>query len=122
MQAKKSHEETSDDSLEQEMQQMQQQLYLIKQEHNEIAAVRESLETISELKGGSDVLVSIGKGVFVNAKISDNSSVVVSVGSDVIVKKKIKDAIKNIGDEAEQMRKYADEFEAELKRIIKASN
>ena len=57
-----------------------------------------------------------------NAKISDNSSVVVSVGSDVIVKKKIKDAIKDAGNEAEQMQKYADEFETELKRLIKASS
>lgn len=58
----------------------------------DLAVVKESLDSIKALKKKNEILVPIGAGSFVNARIIDTDKVIIGLGADVAVKKKIQDA------------------------------
>lgn len=123
MSAKKSNEEDSLGLMpsEYEIQHLQQQLQMIKQQQAEISMIAESLGKLKELKKGDELLVAVGKGIFVKTKIEDADSVLMDVGSEVVVKKKLADAKNVIDTEVSQLKQYGDEFEQELNNLIVAS-
>ena len=101
-----------------ELQQMQQQLNLVKQEYSEMHSLQESLSRLSEIKKDDELLISIGRGIFVKAGVQNTDDVLVDVGSSVVVKKKINDAKKMIEQEASQLKLYAEELEKQFNMLI----
>ncbi len=101
-----------------ELQQMQQQLNLVKQEYNEMHTLHESLSKLAELKKDDEMLVSVGKGIFIQAKMQNTSNVLVDVGSKVIIRKKLDDARKMIERESTQLKMYAEELEKQFNMLL----
>src|SRR3972149_4272816 len=66
------------------------------------AALSETLTAISTLEGsrgkedGGDVLIPIGSGSFVKAKLSDPGNIIIGVGAGVCVEKSVEDSIKDL--------------------------
>jgi len=108
-------------TLNEEVQQLQQQLTLLRQEHAEINAIIDSLANISELKKKEEILVSVGGGVFIPINIEKLSSVLVNVGGDVMLKKTMPDARSMVEKQAEDLQGYIGDVEKELsKRVMLA--
>jgi len=57
-----------------------------------------TLDKISNVEDGTEVLVSIGGGAFVNANIKDTKKIVYNIGAEVMVEKTIDDAIRSIDE------------------------
>lgn len=108
-------------TLNEEVQQLQQQLTLLRQEHAEINAIIDSLANISELKKKEELLMSVGGGVFIPINIEKLSNVLVNVGGDVIIRKSISDAKNMIEKQAEDLQSYIVDVEKEVsKRVMLA--
>jgi len=108
-------------TLNEEVQQLQQQLTLLRQEHAEINAIIDSLANISELKKKEEILVSVGGGVFIPINIEKLSSVLVNVGGDVMLKKTMPDVRSMVEKQAEDLQGYIGDVEKELsKRVMLA--
>ncbi|MBS3095252.1 prefoldin subunit alpha [Candidatus Woesearchaeota archaeon] len=118
MQAKKNEDSEGINSLNENIQQLQQQLEIIRQECSNISTVAECLERLKDMKEEDEILVSVGKGVLLKAKINDTKNVVMEIGGSSLMNKKIDDAKKTVENELAEMSHYADECEKELKNMV----
>ena len=57
-----------------------------------------TLDKISNVEDGTEVLLSVGGGAFVNANIKDTKKVVYNIGADIMVEKTIEEAVKSIDE------------------------
>ena len=57
-----------------------------------------TLDKISNVEDGTEVLLSVGGGAFVNANIKDTKKVVYNIGADILVEKTIEEAVKSIDE------------------------
>ncbi|OYT58470.1 prefoldin subunit alpha [Euryarchaeota archaeon ex4484_162] len=57
-----------------------------------------TLDKISNVEEKTEVLVSIGGGVFVNANIRDTKKVVYNIGADIMIEKTIEETVKSIDE------------------------
>ena len=57
-----------------------------------------TLDKISNVEDGTEVLLSVGGGTFVNANIKDTKKVVYNIGADIMVEKTIEEAVKSIDE------------------------
>jgi len=57
-----------------------------------------TLDKISNVEDGTEVLLSVGGGAFVNANVKDTKKVVYNIGADILVEKTIEEAVKSIDE------------------------
>ena len=57
-----------------------------------------TLDKISNVEDGTEVLLSVGGGAFVNANVKDTKKVVYNIGADIMVEKTIEEAVKSIDE------------------------
>lgn len=57
-----------------------------------------TLDKISNVEDGTEVLLSVGGGTFVNANVKDTKKVVYNIGADILVEKTIEEAVKSIDE------------------------
>ena len=57
-----------------------------------------TLDRISNVEDGTEVLLSVGGGAFVNANIKDTKKVVYNIGADIMVEKTLEEAVKSIDE------------------------
>ena len=101
--------------FEQQIQQLQQQLQAIEQGIFEMDGLEHGL---NELVGGVDkeILASIGRGVFVKAKLL-SEDLIVDIGNKTFVKKSIPEAQKLIKEQIEKLNDVKKELEDNLEKI-----
>lgn len=78
--------------LTQHLKQLQQQQQILSQQMMEMAASAISLEELSEIKEGAELLVPVSNGMFAKAKIVDGKNVIVNIGSNAAVLKTTQEA------------------------------
>lgn len=76
----------------------------------EISAAKSALEEVSSLSEGEELLVPIGAGVFVRAKLAGKDKVLVTLGANIMVEKALEDT-----------RKYLEEREQKVKDALQKS-
>ena len=89
--------------IDQEIKQVQAQMQVTEQQMQELAGVKESLNDLSTVQDGNEILVPIAGGIFVCAKLSDPSELLINVGASVNVKKSIDDVIKMIDTQSTEL-------------------
>ncbi|MFH1326527.1 MAG: prefoldin subunit alpha [archaeon] len=101
--------------FEQQIQQLQQQLQAVEQAIVEANSLNLGLE---DLKKGKDkeILASIGKGIFIKAKLT-SENLIVDVGAKNFVKKSIPDTQKIITDQIKKLEAVKKELEDNLEKI-----
>ena len=57
-----------------------------------------TLDKISNVEDGTEVLLSVGGGAFVNANVKDTKKVVYNIGADIMVEKTLEEAVKSIDE------------------------
>jgi len=101
--------------FEQQIQQLQQQLQAVEQGINEMDGLNNGL---NELIGsvGKEILASIGRGVFVKAKLL-SEDLTIDIGNKTFVKKKIPEAQELIKKQIEKLKDVKKELENNLEQI-----
>jgi len=103
--------------LGQQAQVMQQQLEVIDQQVAELNSVKEGLESVKNCEGTEEVLMTMGAGVYVKAKMQGNEKVIMNVGAGVVVEKDLDDALKLVTEQTEQMANIKENLTAEIASI-----
>ena len=96
--------------IEQQLKHIQQQLTTVEQQSMEIEFIIESLENLSKVENGSDILVPFSSGIFAKAKLTDNKELVVNVGNNTTVTKNVPDVQKMLKQQVEEMKRVGKEL------------
>ena len=109
--------------FEQQIQNLQQQLRAVEEGMIDIGTLKEGLDEIKN-SVGREIVAPLGRGIFVNAKLSSDD-LIVDVGGRNLVKKSVQETKEIIGEQLkklEEIRKEInlklDETDKELTRII----
>ena len=103
--------------LGQQMQHIQKQLNMIEQQTLELDSTKESIETISKTKPGTELLVPISQGIFLKTQLKDTTELTVNVGADVAVKKTIQESKKLVTDQLVEITKFQRELSDNLEKL-----
>lgn len=76
----------------------------------ELAAAKSALEEIGSLSEGEELLVPVGAGVFIRARLASKDKVLVTLGANVMVEKTLEDT-----------RKYLEEREQKVRDVLQKS-
>jgi prefoldin alpha subunit len=98
------------------------QLRLLDEGRMEATAAIESLKSISESGGSDVVLLQIGGGASVRAKVLDPDSVFVSIGSDVVVERSNAETIEYLKDRITEMEASGKKVAETIDRIRSQMN
>ncbi len=121
--------------LEDQIGQMEEQIRLIDQEILEFNALQSVLDEIKK-STNREVIVPLGKDVFIKSKIDEGSRIFVNVGSKTIVEKDIEqtkkilmnkmdtflEARENIGKEADDVIQKIEKIDKEIMEMNKISS
>ncbi|RME55493.1 prefoldin subunit alpha [Candidatus Woesearchaeota archaeon] len=116
-----------------QLKKVQQEADILSQQLVELNYVKESLESLSNAKEGTDIMSPLGSGIFVNATLKSCEKVLMNVGGNVavykpipealdMVKNQIKDIeeiIKNLKNEYMKGATRAKELQTEMQGMVK---
>lgn len=93
---------------------MNQQVQLISNKIAELKVLIESMDELSNLKTGHEILVPIGPGILINASVKNNNQVLMNIGSDIVVNKSIEDSKKIIESQIKDLETMFQQSEKDL--------
>ncbi|MFH1331982.1 MAG: prefoldin subunit alpha [archaeon] len=102
--------------LNQQIKQLQQQIINLENQIIELEVLEDNLNELKKVKEGTEILVSMGAGIFAKAQLKDNKKVIVNVGSSTMVKKEIDEAKTLVTDQVNQMKQIINEITEELEK------
>ena len=103
--------------LEQQMKQLQEQLQHIEQQRAELHRLEGSLQDIRKTKAGTDLLVSLGPGIFAKASLKDGTKVLMNVGADTVVETDVASSQTLIQKQEEELQQVQEQFMHELQHL-----
>jgi len=98
------------EALQKRQQEMQQIL-------TEVSLTTETLKEIKKTKKDESIMVSLGAGVFAEAKITNTSAIKISLAGNVLADKKIDEAITKLAKEKNAAEKEMEKMRAERDKI-----
>lgn len=112
--------------LQQQMEQINQNLEILNQQHAELDSSKNAVVEIRKIKIDNEILVPVANGIFIKAKLSDNNDLVVNVGANTTVTKDIEQVVgmldkhqKEISTQIVEMEQLLQELQAEAMKIYK---
>ena len=103
--------------LEEQINQLEQQIAIVDKRIIETQIIQASLDDIKKIKK-NDVLVPVGRDIFVESSIESAEKVLVNVGAGVFIKKGIEDAKKTIGNQNQKLFDLRKEVINEINRVF----
>lgn len=95
---------------------MGQQLNMLTVTEQELGAAWNFLESFDEIEEGSEVMVPVGGGVMVAAKVASGDRVLTSVGANIVAEMDPKDAAHRIGQRRDEVREMIQQVKAGIER------
>ncbi|MFH1447554.1 MAG: prefoldin subunit alpha [Candidatus Micrarchaeota archaeon] len=95
---------------------VQQQLSSIQATLNEIAAAEGTIKGIKTVND-EEVLVPLGAGAHMQAKIVNPDKILINIGADVIAEKPIKEAIEILGERRKRLELTHDKLQESISEI-----
>ena len=86
-----------------QLEELMAQLQFIGGRKQEIDSTIEAIDSLADVKSGSEILVPVGLDVFIRAEIKDTDNFIVGVGAGVSVEKKPVDAKKIMHIKADKL-------------------
>jgi prefoldin alpha subunit len=90
-------------TINRKIQQLQQQFQNLEAQVIDIQLMKQGLDDFGKTKIGSDLLVPITPGIFINTKLTDNKELLVNVGAGVSVNKSIPETKKILDIQSEEI-------------------
>jgi prefoldin alpha subunit len=97
---------------------LNQRLQLLASSISELRLAQRSLRDLKDIESGNPLLVPIGGGVFMDARLGDISKVVVGVGADVSVEMDYEKAVEDIGERLQEMEQAHGAVQQQLSQIL----
>jgi prefoldin alpha subunit len=97
---------------------LQQRLELLRTAMADLRVAETSLKALNDLEAGIPILVPMGGGTFVNAKLGDLSQVIVGVGADVSVEMNLDEALEDVSERLADVEKAGQSVQQQLEQII----
>jgi prefoldin alpha subunit len=95
---------------------MGQQLNMLTVTEQELGSAWNFLESFDEIEEGSEVMVPVGGGVMVTAKVSSGNKVLTSVGDNIVAEMDPKDAAHRIGERRDEVREMIQQVKASIEQ------
>jgi prefoldin alpha subunit len=97
---------------------LEQRLQLVGANIAELRLAQGSLEDLRKVETGSNLLVPVGSGVFMNAQLGEIGKVIVGIGADVSVEMEYDKAVDEIGERLQEMEKAYASVQEQLGQIL----
>ncbi len=104
--------------LNQQIRQLQQQIVNLENQVIELEVLEDNLEEIKKIKEGTEILVSLGAGIFAKASLKDSKKLIMNVGSNTMVKKEVDEAKKVVTDQIDQLKNLIQDISMELEHAV----
>ncbi|MEK6973887.1 MAG: prefoldin subunit alpha [Nanoarchaeota archaeon] len=93
---------------------MNQQVQLISNKIAELKLLIESMDELSNLKTGHEILVPIGPGILINTSVKNNNQVLMNIGANIVVNKSVEDSKKIIESQINDLENAFQQSEKDL--------
>lgn len=97
---------------------LNQRLQFLTVSLSELRLAQGSLRDLKGVESGNPLLVPVGAGVFMDAKLGDISKVVVGIGADVSLEMEYEKAVEEIGERLQEMEKAQGAVQQQLGQIL----
>jgi len=97
---------------------LQQRLELLKTMEAELRIAESALKTLKEMREGTPILIPIGGGTYIDARLGEVSRVIVGIGADVSVEMKPEKALEDITDRLEEVERTSKAVEQQLRQLL----
>ena len=97
---------------------LQQRLQQVLGAVSELRLAKKSLGDLKKVESGTNLLVPVGGGAFINAEMGRIDNVVVGIGAGVSVEMQYEDAVKDVNDRLAEMEKAQVSIEEQLGQIL----
>jgi prefoldin alpha subunit len=97
---------------------LQQRLAILQNALADLRVAEESLKSLSETEEGSPILIPMGGGTLVDAKLGDTSKVIINIGAEVSIDMLLEDAQANVAGRLEDVEKTSTSVEQQLQQIL----
>ncbi len=97
----------------------EQNLNLIASSISEVKSTLESLRELKDVEAGAEILVPMGSGTFIKARLEKLEDVIMGVGADISVKKPIEQALKDLENRVEELERVKKEHSAKYEDILR---
>ena len=97
---------------------MQQRLGVLQNAAADLGVAKTSIESLKEVEEGDPILVPIGGGTFVNARLGDLSNILVNIGADVSIEMGLDEADQDLSSRLEEVEKASQSVQEQLQQIL----
>ncbi len=97
---------------------LQQRLQHVIAAVSELRMAQGSLGDLKKVESGTNLLVPVGGGAFINAEMGGIDNVVVGIGAGISVEMQYEDAVKDVNDRLSEMEKARASVEEQLGQIL----
>ena len=104
------------------MDSLRSRLSLIEAALTELEVANSSLQGLKGIDEGSSLLVPVGGGAHIKAKLEDPRKVIVGIGAGVATEKTFEEAQENIGSQMTELQKSRMALEQQLSQIVAKIN
>lgn len=102
--------------LDQQLKQIQEQIFLIQQQIQELESLNANLDSISKTEKKSEILSPLGAGVFIKTELKENKEVIMNIGAKTAVLKTIPDAKKLITLQVNELKRIDMQLNEQLQQ------
>ena len=97
---------------------LQQRLQQVLAAVSELRMAKSSLGDLKKVESGTNLLVPVGGGAFINAEMGGIDNVVVGIGAGISLEMQYEDAVKDVNDRLSEMEKARVSIEEQLGQIL----
>lgn len=105
-------------TLNQKIQQTQQQLQLLSNQTEELRELIKSLKEISKVKEDSEMYTNLGIGVYIKSKLKEIKNLLVNVGAGVYVTKTPEETVKIVTGQVVELDKFCIDLDKQVQEFI----
>lgn len=106
--------------LREQLEQYERHAVALMESGGELQVTRNAIEELGKLKNGSEVMLPLGNGVYVNAKLTDTKKLMTGVGSNVFLDKTVKETLKLIEGRIEKVEAGTNEISMQMQMLSSA--
>jgi len=97
---------------------LQQRLQMLQSAIADLSVASDSIDALKEAEEGAPILVPMGGGALVNARLGDLSRVIVDIGAEVSIEMSLEEAEQDVSGRLEDMEKASISVQQQLEQIV----
>ena len=97
---------------------LQQRLDLLSTAQTDLRVADSSLKALKDIEDGTNILVPMGGGAFIDAKLGDLSKVIVGIGAGASLEMDQEAALEDVSNRLSEVEKAAQSVQQQLEQIL----